>query len=216
MSTFADTRCIKTAVVTGNHAFDVPAFHAMLRSLPDVDFYLQDLANLIADTQGAFDGYDVLVFYNMHQPTPEGKTRAMLERLGTAGRGIVLLHHALLAFPDWAFWSELCDLQDRGTFTYDHGQTLDLQVTDPDHPVTAGMASWQMVDETYLMRDCGDDSQVLLTTDHPKSMRTIAWARTFRRSRVLCSASGHDHVTYADPHFRRFLGRGIQWVAGRI
>lgn len=216
MSVFPDTPQIRTAVVTGNHAFDVPAFHALLRALPEVDFYLQDLANLAADTQGAFDGYDALLFYNFHQPTPQGKTRALLERLGATDQGVVVLHHALLAFPEWSFWSDLCDLQNRGTFSYYHGQTLDLQVTDPEHPTTTGMASWRMVDETYLMQDPGRDSHVLLTTDHPKSMRTVAWARSFRQARVLCSASGHDHLTYADPHFRRFLARGIQWAAGRI
>jgi len=153
MSAFPGTPTIKTAVITGNHPFDVPAFHTMLRALPEVDSYLQDLANLVADTQGAFDQYDVLLFYNFHQPTPEGKARATLERLGTTKQGIVVLHHALLAFPEWPFWSELCDLQDRGTFSYDHGQTLDLAVVDPTHPVTEGMPSWQMVDETYLMQD---------------------------------------------------------------
>ena len=42
---------IKTAVITGQHAFDVPAFHALFRSLDEVDFYLQDLDNLAADTE---------------------------------------------------------------------------------------------------------------------------------------------------------------------
>ena len=216
MSVFPDTSQVKTAVITGNHAFDVPAFHALLRTLPEVDFYLQDLANLVADTQGAFDQYDVFVFYNSHQPTPEGKARAALERLGTTAQGIVVLHHALLAFPGWEFWSDLCDLRDRATFSYYHGQTLDLQVADPRHPVTAGMPSWQMVDETYLMQDAGADSHVLLTTAYPKSMRTVAWARQFGRARVLCAASGHDCETYPNPHFRRFLAHGIQWAAGRI
>jgi hypothetical protein len=216
MSVFADTPDIRTAVVTGNHAFDVPAFHTLLRVLPKVDFYLQELANLVADTQGVFDRYDVLVFYNMHQPTPEGKAQRRLEQLGKSSQGVVVLHHALLAFPQWSFWSDLCDLRDRGTFSYYHGQTVYLEVIDPEHPVTSGMASWQMVDETYLMQDAGRESHVLLATGHPKSMRTVAWARRFGQARILCCASGHDHLTYADPHFRRFLARGIQWAAGRI
>ena len=36
---------IKTAVITGQHAFDVPGFHALFRSIPEIDFYLQDLEN---------------------------------------------------------------------------------------------------------------------------------------------------------------------------
>ena len=30
---------IKTAVITGQHAFDVPGFHELFRSIPDIDFY---------------------------------------------------------------------------------------------------------------------------------------------------------------------------------
>ena len=79
---------IKTAVVTGGHAFDVLAFHSLLRSLPEVDFYLQALENLAADTERVLDQYDVLVFYNMHTATPEGRVRAVLERLRQSDQGI--------------------------------------------------------------------------------------------------------------------------------
>ena len=37
---------IKTAVITGQHAFDVPGFHGLFRSIPEIDFYLQDLETL--------------------------------------------------------------------------------------------------------------------------------------------------------------------------
>jgi len=148
------TSLIRTAVVTGRHAFDVPAFYALFRSMPEVDFYMQDLDNLVADTEGVFDQYDVLLFYNMHTVTPEGRMKAMLQRLGTSRQGIFVKHHALLAFPEWPFWSALCGIQDR-SFEYYHDQTLDIEVVDPAHPITAGMASWTMTDETYLMNDAG-------------------------------------------------------------
>ena len=31
---------INTAVITGQHAFDVPGFHGLFRSIPEIDFYL--------------------------------------------------------------------------------------------------------------------------------------------------------------------------------
>ena len=73
-----------------------------------------------------------------------------------------------------------------------------------------------MVDETYLMNDATEGSQILLTTDHPKSMRTIAWTRQFKNARVYCLESGHDRETYVDPNYRAVLSRGILWSAGRI
>ena len=49
---------IKTAVITGQHAFDVPGFHALFRSIPEIDFYLQDLENS-ESPHGYCAGYSV-------------------------------------------------------------------------------------------------------------------------------------------------------------
>jgi trehalose utilization protein len=215
-TSFPDPTKIATAVVTGQHDFDVPAFHTLFRSLPDIDFYLQDLANLVADTEQVFDQYDVLLFYNFHRPTPEGKARAMLERLGMSQQGIVVLHHALLAFPQWTLWRELVGIDGARFSAYDHDQTVHIEVADADHPITQGMASWTMIDETYTMADADPDNHILLTTDHPKNMRTVAWTRQYGRTRVFCCECGHDRQTYVDPNFRALLRRGIQWAAGRI
>ena len=73
-----------------------------------------------------------------------------------------------------------------------------------------------MVDETYTMADAGPGSEILLTIDHPKSMKTIAWTRQFKRSRVFCFQSGHDDRTWANASFREVLRRGIHWCAARI
>ena len=126
------------------------------------------------------------------------------------------MHHALLAFPKWPFWSELCGIEDRDNFEYYHDETLDVDVVDAEHPITSGMKPWRMVDETYLMDDAGEDSHILLTVDHPRSMRTIAWTRQFGQARVFCLESGHDHQTFVDPNYRRVVSRGIAWAAGRI
>ena len=48
---------IKTAVITGQHAFDVPGFHGLFRSIPEIDFYLQDLENFAADAGNVRDQY---------------------------------------------------------------------------------------------------------------------------------------------------------------
>jgi type 1 glutamine amidotransferase len=201
--------------VTGQHNFDVPAFHALFRSLPGIDFYIQDLENLVADTEGVFDQYAAFVFYNFHRTTPQGRMKAMLERLGESQQGIVVMHHALLAFPDWPLWSQIVGIEDR-SFEYYHGETVDIEVTDADHPISQGLASWRMNDETYLMDDTTEGSRVLLTTDHPKSMRTIAWTRQLKNARVFCLESGHGHETYVDPNYRTVLSRGILWAAGHM
>ena len=65
---------IVTAVVTGGHTFDVPAFLTLFRRMPEIDFYPQHLENFVADEGNACQGYDVVVFYNMHMTVPGADT----------------------------------------------------------------------------------------------------------------------------------------------
>jgi type 1 glutamine amidotransferase len=72
-----------------------------------------------------------------------------------------------------------------------------------------------MVDETYDMPEAGEGCEVLLTTAHPKSVRTLAWTRQYGNSKVFCYQSGHDNAAWSDESFRQVLSRGILWTAGR-
>ena len=192
-----------------------PGFQAAFRSMPDVEAYPQDLDNFVADLGGVRDAYDVLVFYNFHRPAPDERTAAALESLGETSQGIVVLHHAILAFPEWPRWSEICGIDER-TFGYHMNQRVPVHVADPAHPITAGLTDWELPDETYTMGSADEGSRVLLTTDHALSMRTLAWTRRFGKSRVFCFQSGHDNDAYADPGFRTVLHRGIRWAAGAL
>ena len=221
------TNDITVAMITGHHEYPVVEFHQMLRAIPGVDFYPQHLEDFCIDTTEARAHYDVVAFYNYQQETPEGddyfsKTfRGPLEALGSASQGIFVLHHALTAFPHWQYWLDLCGMGDTtkalrpGPESRNH-QKLHIEVTDPAHPITAGMSDWEMVDEVYNFPDAMEDSHVLLTTEHPECMRTIAWTRTHGKAPVFCLQSGHDAQTFANPNFHKMIERGVRWAGGRI
>ena len=211
------------AVVTGGHAYDVPGLNTLFRSLPDADCYIQHMEDYISDSGKVRDEYDVVLFYNMPTGTPpenvpgyEGRIGKVLETLGEKNQGVFLLHHAILTYQDWPVWSELVGIRNRELTSYHHDERILVQVEDLDHPITQGLGSWDMVDETYVMDDPDATSRVLLAADHPKSMKAIAWTRTVKKARVFCFQSGHDNKTYTDSHFREVVRRGIQWCAGRI
>jgi len=213
---------IMTAVVTGQHPFHVPAFHQLFRSMPEIDAYIQHLEDFVSDAGNVRNEYEVVVFYNFHQTTPgneqgwwERATKEALDKLGETPQGIFVLHHGLLAFAQWPLWAEIVGIPDR-KFQFDMSQHLRVEIADPAHPITHGLAAWEMVDETYLMNDAGPGSHVLLTTNHPRSLKTLAWTRQSRAARVFCLQSGHDERAYENPSFRRIVSRGIQWLAGRI
>jgi trehalose utilization protein len=210
---------LSLALITGQHAFDVPGLHALFRALPGIDFYPQALEDWAADFGGMRERYDVLVFYNYHQAldAPGGRTwgrdvRRAVERLGETLQGLVFLHHGIGAFQEWDVWSELVGMPDR-RFEYFKGEQVRVHVADPAHPITQGLADWKIVDEVYALPAVAGDAHVLLTTDHPRSTPTLAWTRQHRAARVFCYQSGHDRRVYEDSGFRTVLERGIRWVA---
>lgn len=214
----------QTAVVTGGHSFELIEFHQLFRSLSSLDVYIQHLEDFCSSPQETRDAYEALVFYFMPregpadegQPWWRGKQKSALEHLAESGQGLVILHHAILAYPGWPLWAEVTGLEDTRQFDYDHDETMNIYPTEVDHPITVGLSPWTIVDETYDMSDAGEGSQILLTTDHPKSLKTIGWTRTFGQSRVFCCELGHDHVAWENLHFRTVLERGVLWAAGKL
>ena len=214
---------IKTAVITGHHPYDVVGLQELFRSIREVDAYPQNLEDFVTDTGGSRDEYEVLLFYNYHVPTPGeeqyplgGSVKEVLSGLGEAEQGIFLLHHAILAYPDWQIWQKICGGVSSTDGPVLQDQVVRLHNVAPDHPITRGIADFEVVDETYSDSVASIGNEVLLTTDHPQSMKTMAWTRQYGRARVFCYQSGHDDVAYTNPGFRSVVTREIQWCARRI
>ena len=201
------------AIVTGQHGFQEKEFDSVFESMEGTQFVRQELSEFIKDPNRS--RYESILFYNFHRPYPDPQAAEAILNLADRGQGLVILHHAILAFPEWPAYADICGIGER-SFGYHPGQRIKVHVADTSHPITAGLANWEMSDETYTMKDAGDDSHTLLTVDHPKSMKIIGWSRTYRKSRVFCLQSGHDNETFSNPQFREVLNRGIRWVARRL
>ena len=147
---------IKTAVITGEHPYDVVGYQSMLRSFPEIEAYPQNMWDFVFDSARGPGNYEVLLFYNMHLRTPakedsgfEAAMKETLEGLRDGDQGIFLLHHALVAFPDWPLWRELSGMRERGSVPVAFDQTVRIDVSDTEHPITAILEPWDIVDETY-------------------------------------------------------------------
>jgi hypothetical protein len=211
---------LKIAVVTGGHSYEVQPFHALFRALPGVDAYIQHLDDFTSSPQAVRDGYDAIVFYIMPRGAPSdespwfsGKPKSAFEHLGETSQGIVMLHHAILAYPAWPVWDELVGMTDRVISEYSHGEQIPVHVAQPEHPIVQGVAPWTITDETYVLHDPGPGNEIILTTDHPRCMKALAWVRTYRHGRVFCYQSGHDHLAFEDASFQAVLLNGIRWVS---
>jgi type 1 glutamine amidotransferase len=218
MTPDADTLAV--AVLVDGHPHDVPGFQQALAAVDGVDCYPQDLMNFAVDAAGRREEYDAAVCYNFHGRSSftdlseehYEQAKAALREFAAGGAGLVVLHHGLPAFPDWEWWSDAVGITDRD-LDYEHDVDLEFQIA-ADHPITEGLSTWEMTDETYEMDE--PDGTVLVTTDHPTSMDAIAWTRRVDDARVFCYQSGHDRQAFETPEFRTVLGRGIEWTAGAL
>ncbi|MFW5998437.1 MAG: ThuA domain-containing protein [Halanaerobiaceae bacterium] len=215
---------LQVAVITGSHPYDVINFQNMFKNYPDINIYLQHMEDFVTDTGNGKDFYDVILFYHMITETPgyedndfNQKMEQVLNNLGERGEGLFILHHSLVAFPEWETWSQICGVENRINDEVYEGVEMNLQIKNDSHYITDGLKSWKMIDEIYTIPDADktNKNNILLTTDHEKSMKTIAWTRTYKKSRVFCLASGHDNRAFSNTCFKKVVKRGIEWT-GRV
>ena len=227
-------RALKVAVVTGGHAFDTQGFHHFFRGLRNIDTYIQHLDEFasipasIGLTEGndfhpgkARRSYDVIVFYCMVEGAPkdedipwyQGAPKTALDELQQSSQGIFVLHHALLHYPESPEWDRIVGIERRNLKSWHFGQTLEVQVANRCHPITEGLDAFTCTDESYVLPEPGNDSDILLTVDHPNSMHRLAWTRQYGESRVFCLQLGHDKLVWTNPNFQALIERGIRWCA---
>jgi putative heme-binding domain-containing protein len=181
----------------------------LLRSAPNV------VIREVADGDGlefAAES-DVIVWYSANRTWDESrepKLRAYLD----GGGGLVVLHWGVNGQKSVAALADLIGLASNPTIKYRHGP-LDLTLTDPKSPITAGLPSpLRFVDESYWLL-VGDPSRVdvLATGVEEGEPRPLIWTRRQGEGRVFVSILGHYIWTFDDPLYRLILLRAIAWTA---
>ena len=190
---------LQVLVVTKGHPYDYNGFHAMFDENPQIRHVCveQPAAQVMLRPENIAP-YDAIVFYDMwgipldpsssDNAEPPADYVKSVEALLEAGKGLVLLNHALVQWPLWPLWREISGT----TFRLSEGEvdgklvpgsgyrggggephrnaTHHLSVVDPTHPVTKGLgAGFEITDELYLRtpQPIGDDIVPLLTSDYP-------------------------------------------------
>lgn len=186
------------AVITGEKAYDVIGFHKLFGELSAINSYIQHIDDFASTPEKVRNRYDVVLFFFMMREGPtddglpgySGKPKASIEHLGQTDQGIVVLHHALLAYPLWTLWNEIVGIDDRRLSHYKHDEEVTINVVDHHHPITEGLSDWMMVDETYLMADAVGDNRIVLKTNHHQSMRNHCLDSSTQRQPCFLPAIG--------------------------
>jgi len=218
---------IRLLIMSGSHGYETNQFLQMFRDNPDVTFesVIHPHALVKLRPQSARN-FDVLVLYDYAQKI-SSEAQADFINFLKAGKGLLILHHAIAAYPQWPEYEKILGgryyLQTRTVVNgvvkprskAREGAHIPVHIADPDHPVTRGLKDFEIRDETYFGYDVAPDSHLLLTTTNTNNTPSLAWCRTYAGARVVYLQLGHDHFAYENPNYRKFVAQAIRWVARR-
>ena len=255
---------IRVLLVTKGHPFAREPFFEVFDSNPEIEWthVEQPAARALFHPERA-EPFDVFVCYDMagirftgadppvvfEEPSPEyvADVAALLD----AGKGLVFLHHSIAGWPAWPEYAEIvggrfhyqpAELRGRRwpDSGYRHDVTHRVEVVDPDHPITQGLADgFDITDELYLAPVFEDSVEPLLRSthlfeaagfysadlairgtrnsnegwQHPAGSDLIGWVKHAGRSPVAYIQFGDGPGTYADPNYRLVLANAIRWAA---
>jgi hypothetical protein len=215
---------IRVLITTGGHAFDRKNFFAMWDSFPGMSWReTSQTKTSEAFTPANLDRCDVVAMYDMI-PNITADEEVALQAFLKRGGGLVVLHHTIcsrqqsptferiiggkfLSKPETRDGKELPKSAATG------GVRFRIHVADPKHPITEGLADFDVEDEPYSGMIVNPRNHVLLTSDEPKSNKEIAWTRQEGKARVAFIQLGHDNKTYTNPNYKKIVERAVQWAA---
>jgi type 1 glutamine amidotransferase len=210
---------LRGLVITGGHDHET-SFYSLFEGHDDLPS-MPVAAGSTAFQTDLRGKYDVLIMYDFTRELDEtGKKN--LRDFVESGKGIVVLHHALLNYQDWPWWSEevvggryrLKREGDHPSSTVKNDQKIPV-TPEGEHAITAGIGPFEIVDETYKGMYFSEKDRPLLTTTNPNSDRLLAWIGPCSTSRVVAIQLGHGHTAHRNPSYRALVHNAVLWAAGR-
>ena len=176
-----------------------------------------------------FDYDAVLLNYcNWQRPGLSGPAKANFVKYLSGGGGLVIIHFSNGAFhaslpetppSDWPEYRNICRrVWDHGPGGSSHDPYGRFKVhLVKDHPVTAGLNSYETIDELYC-NQAGDAPIEVLATAHStvtKREEPMAFVYSYGQGRVFQTVLGHAAESIRVPGTATLVRRGLAWAAGR-
>lgn len=167
-------------------------------------------------------GYDVLVL-NDQMNWPEGQRTAARQAI-EAGRGLVVLHHALGDNQDWPWWYEevtggrLVLADGSGVRRSTVSRVSNLALTPAGrHPILRHVGPFTLTSDD-VAKGMWQSSRItpLLKASHASSDATVAWVGVHPTARVVCIQPGASRETHRHPAYRMLVRNAILWAGRRL
>ena len=210
---------VKALLITGVHDHEA-AFYSLFSADKDIDWLPVDTA-ANAFKKDLRSQYDVIIMYDFTRDLDDAG-KANLRAFVESGKGVVVLHHALLNYQTWTWWSEEVvggryRLQREGQNRSSSVKNDQQIFVSPagSHSILAGIHPFHIEDEAYKNLYMSPRIKPLLTTDNPTSDTNLAWIGPGEKFRVAAIQLGHGHSAFGHPSYRRLVHNAVLWAAGR-
>jgi type 1 glutamine amidotransferase len=194
-----------------------PALAAQLRADPRLQVEVVETPDFLADPK--LLGFDVVVFHwmNWEKPSPGEPARENFRTFVAGGKGLVLVHFACGAFPDWPEFRQLAGrVYDPKLPPHDPRGPYTVHIADAQHPITEGLKDFEADDELYTCL-AGDAPIRVLATSKSKVTgkdEPMAFVLDYGQGRVFHSPLGHDVKALTRAGVAELFRRGTAWAAG--
>lgn len=229
---------MRAVVLSGGPTHDFPATTACLTALLDETGLAAEVHTDVDAALTSLPGAALLVVnalrWSMAGPgtpdryreraaaegaSPSGPARAALDTHLAAGGGVLGVHTAVICFDDWPAWGATLG----GAWVWGHSQhpplgpSIEVSIAG-EHPLTAGIDDFTLVDEVYGDLRLSPDVTGLLSAPQPGdgAVQPLLWAREHGGGRVVYDALGHHPPSYDEPGHREIVRRAIRWTTEGI
>jgi type 1 glutamine amidotransferase len=161
--------------------------------------------------------YDVVVlnYCDWEIPSPSKEALGNLAGFVDGGKGLVVIHFSLGAFPSWGEYVNLIGRIWDKVRTHDPYGSLGVKIIDKEHPITRKLGDFEIKDELYFCLTGERKVEVLLTARSKVTGKDEPMGFVFRygKGRVFHTPLGHSRESLESPTFGELLRRACEWAA---
>lgn len=218
---------LRVQFTTGGHTVPISCYSMFASDLFDeFETVVFPRPNSLRTLKEETSAPDVLVLYDYLTTEWNDDDKATIKKYLDAGKGIVILHHAIAANQHWPWWyqevtgGELIQLGVPG-IKRSRLKQFPVQKITPvgDHPIVRGLKPFLLArDEVFVDMWVSPKITPLLKSSDPDlgDNNTIAWIGVHPRGKVVFFQAGHTPFACADPNYQRIVHRMISWAGGKL
>ncbi len=151
------------------------------------------------------DKYDIIINYTTGHTLGKDREEALWDFVN-GGKPYIGIHSATDSFKDSDKYWKLT----AGRFVGHGGGKFQVDIIDKEHPITKGMESFEIEDETYKHAFHPESNRHVLMR-RPMDNEDVSWVQTIGDGRVFVTGLGHGKPAWENPAFKKMVVRACLW-----